>query len=158
MRPAVMRHALALLLAGTAAAAAQTAPSSTAAPPAAPAVEPAPGKVTVELNKLEAAGTACRGYFMVTNRSPQALKELRTEVYLFDRKGVVLRRVGLTFADIRPERAKVAIFDLAEVACGDLGRLLINDVLSCTAGDGAPVKACGEMIAATSRAGVEFAY
>ncbi len=154
MRPAVLRHALAVLLAGTAAAAAQTAQTA----PGAPAAEPAPGKVTVELNKLEAAGAACRGYFMVTNRGPQALKELRTEVYLFDRKGVVLRRVGLTFADIRPERAKVAIFDLAEVACGDLGRLLINDVLSCTAGDGAPVKACGEMIAATSRAGVEFAY
>lgn len=136
----------ALLCCGSAAALAQTAP-------------PAPERpISVELNRLEAAGPACRGYFVLRNRLPERIAELRLDVFLFDRKGVVLRRVGLTFPDLRPERTKVVLFDLAEGACGDIGRLLVNDVIGCTGGNGEAVKDCAEKITTSTRTAAEFEY
>ena len=127
----------------------------TAAAPGPAAAGPA---ISVELNKLESAGTSCRSYFLVTNRTPDALKDLRLEVYLFDRQGVVLRRIALPFSGLRSERSKVMIFDLADIACTDLDRLLVNEVLTCTGEDGAPVKNCSDLVAVTTRAAVTFSY
>lgn len=114
--------------------------------------------ISVELNRLEAAGPACRGYFVLRNRLPERLAELRLDVFLFDRKGVVLRRVGLTFPDLKPERTKVVLFDLAEGACTEIGRLLVNDVIGCTGASGEPVKDCAEKIATSTRTTAEFEY
>ena len=114
--------------------------------------------ISVELNKLESAGTSCRSYFLVTNRTPDALRDLRLEVYLFDRNGVVLRRIALPFSSLRSERSKVTIFDLADIACTDLDRLLVNEVLTCTGEDGTPVKNCSDLVAVTTRAAVTFSY
>ncbi len=123
----------------------------------APAAATGPA-ISVELNKLESAGTSCRSYFLVANRTPDALKDLRLEVYLFDRNGVVLRRIALPFSGLRSERSKVMIFDLADIACTDLDRLLVNEVLTCTGEDGAPVKNCSDLVAVTTRAAVTFSY
>lgn len=137
----------ALLCCCSAAAVAQTAPP------------PAPERpITVELNRLEAAGPACRGYFVLRNRLPERIAELRLDVFLFDRKGVVLRRVGLTFPDLRPDRTKVVLFDLAEGACADIGRLLVNDVIGCAGANGEVVKDCAEKIATSTRTAAEFEY
>lgn len=142
---------LAVLLCCCAAAALAQAPAS---PP-----PPAPERpIAVELNRLEAAGPACRGYFVLRNRLPERIAELRLDVFLFDRQGVVLRRVGLTFPDLRPERTKVVLFDLAEGACADIGRLLVNDVIGCTGANGETVKDCAEKIATSTRTAAEFEY
>lgn len=143
----------ALLCCWPAAAFAQGAPA-----PAAPSGGSAERPISVELNRLEAAGPACRGYFVLRNRLPDRLAELRLDVFLFDRKGVVLRRVGLTFPDLRPERTKVVLFDLAEGACAEIGRLLVNDVIGCTGSAGEPVKDCADKIATSTRTTAEFEY
>jgi hypothetical protein len=80
--------------------------------------------INVELNRLEPAGNACRGYFVIANTAQEPLKELRLDVFLFDKAGIVLRRVGLTFADIRANRSNVVLFDIPETAC------TISDALS----------------------------
>ena len=133
------------------------------------AAQPAPGRsgesgpakspsITIELNKLEAAPNACRGYFVVDNRLPEALKELRLDIFLFDRTGVILRRVGLPFVDVRPERMKIVLFELADLACNDIGRLLVNDVLICTGASGAAISGCGGMVSTSTRASAKFDY
>lgn len=114
--------------------------------------------ITVELNRLEGAGNACRGYFLLRNKLPERVSELRLDVFLFDRKGVVVRRVGLTFPDLRPDRAKVVLFDLAEGDCADIGRVLVNDVIVCTGAAGAPIKDCAELIGTSTRTTAEFEY
>ena len=43
---------------------------------------PMPPEIQVELNKLEPAGIACRGYFVVSNGVSEPLKELRLDVFL----------------------------------------------------------------------------
>ena len=112
--------------------------------------------ITVELNKLEAIGRACRGYFVVRNRTPEAIGELRLDVFLFDKPGLILRRVGLTFTDLPPERTKVALFDLTEGACEEIGRVLVNAVVACTNPRGGALPGCAEMVRTSTRAHAEF--
>jgi hypothetical protein len=125
-------------------------------PPGAPSPQ-APG-IRVELNKLEAAGSACRGYFVITNGAPDSLKDLRLDVFLFDKAGIVLRRVGLTFADVRAERSKVVLFDIPDTACGDIGRLVVNDVLACNGSAGTPLAGCANLITTSTRTSAPFTY
>jgi hypothetical protein len=119
---------------------------------------PMPPEIQVELNKLEPAGIACRGYFVVSNGVSEPLKELRLDVFLFDRAGIILRRFGLTFLDIRAERSKVVLFDLPEVECGNVGRLVVNDVIACTVASEAPLAGCSTRVRTSTRAGVPFTY
>jgi hypothetical protein len=151
MRHTLRRTALACSIAALATLArAQEAPG---APP-----QPAAPGIRVELNKLEAAGSACRGYFVITNGAPDALKDLRLDVFLFDKAGIVLRRVGLTFTDVRAERSKVVLFDIPDTACADVGRLVVNDVLACNGSAGTPLAGCPNLIATSTRAGAAFTY
>ena len=164
----ILKHlCIAALAAGLSGGASAQSASSQGAPTPSPSTQAAEAQgtaqgtapaITVELNKLESAGPSCRSYFLVTNRTPDALKDLRLEVYLFDRKGVVLRRIALPFSGLRSERSKVVIFDLADLACTDLDRLLVNEVLTCTGEDGAPVKSCPDLVAVTTRASAAFSY
>lgn len=124
----------------------------TAQPPPASA----PG-ITIELNKLEQTGNACRSYFVVNNSAAVPLKELRLAVYLFDRTGVILRLVALTFSDVRASRSKVVMFDIPEVPCNNLSRLVVNDITACASASGAPLPACSS-IATRTRTEAEFIY
>jgi hypothetical protein len=114
--------------------------------------------ITLELNKLETAASGCRAYFVVENRTSDGLKELRLDTFIFDAGGQITRRIGLTFPDIRPDRTKVVPFDLNGAACPEIGRVLVNDVLACTAASGSPVGNCGDLLKVTSRAGAKFEY
>lgn len=134
-------------------AAAQTAP----APQGGDAARRANG-ISLELNKLETASGGCRAYFVVENRTTEAVKELRLDTFIFDANGQISRRIGLTFPDIRPERTKVVPFDLAGAACPEIGRVLVNDVLACSGPTGSPINGCGDMLKVATRASARFEY
>ena len=130
----------------------------TAFAPAAGAAQGAPGKLSLELNKLEPAGESCRAYFVAENGTAEPVRELRLDTFIFNGAGVIAKRILLSFPDIRPGRAKVVPFDLAGSACGDLGRLLVNDVLACTGASGAPIAGCAERLATSSKAAAKLDY
>ena len=147
------------MLIGAAAAQEATGPAPAAAPPAGerqdPAGQPA---IRLELNKLEPAQSACRVYFVVENQTEDEVAELHTDVYLFDRQETVLRGMVLQFACIRPKRTKVVPFELADLGCDAIGRVLLNDVVLCKRPDGSPLQGCGERLAISSRLDVNFSY
>lgn len=158
--------AFAALLSFCGVASAQTepvAPPEAAEPAApAPAAEPAPPAapgegINIELNKLEVAANACLGYFIVENGLPEPLQELQIDVFFFDRQEVILRRVALTFLDVRPGRAKVVLFEL-DIPCADISRLLLNEVIACTQEGGSPIAGCADRLTVSTRAEAEFAY
>ena len=147
--------ALCLFLAGPAFGQDQpAAPADAAAPPAAGA--PAGGSVTVELNKLVPVDNSCHIYFVLNNGAPAPLGELQVDVYLFDRAGVILRGVAFQFLDLQPGRTRVAAFELPDLGCGDIGRVLLNRVLTCTDAAGAPVEGSGDLIAVSTRTDATF--
>lgn len=133
-------------------------PPSAAPPGAERAPLPSHGAVNVELNKLEPVASACRAYFLVENQMPVPLQEMRLDVFLFDLSGVVLRRVALSFADVGVGKVKVALFDLPDLACTDVSRLLVNDVIGCTIRNNETVPDCGDLLSVGSKASAEFRY
>jgi hypothetical protein len=92
----------------------------------------------LELNKLEpitegAAG--CRVYFVITNPDAEVINPLRLDVILFGADGVILRRIAVDLGPLPARKTGVRLFDLQGLACDSIGRVLINDVLACQAGD-----------------------
>jgi hypothetical protein len=123
----------------------------------APADKPAAGKVAVELNNLEQADKACRVTFVVTNGLAAEIGELALETVLFDRANVVQRFVVLKSGRLPAGRTRVRQFDLPELSCDRIGRILVNDVTECSAAQMSPA-ACIAAVAVSSRAkvGLEF--
>ena len=115
------------------------------------------GKINLELNKLETDKTTCRGYFVVNNRTPDSLKELRIDVILFDKAQVILRRVALSFLDVRSGRTKVVLFDFPDLACDNVGKLLVNEIMGCNGAAGA-ISTCADALAVSTRASAGFEY
>lgn len=131
--------------------------------PAAPAQETAaaettPGALTLELNKLVAAENVCQAYFVVDNQTPDTLQELTVDAYLFDAEGVILRGLALQFMDVRAGRATVVPFELPDLPCGDISRILLNKVLTCTSAAGTPVTGCADKLAVSTRTEIAFDY
>lgn len=128
-----------------------TAPLSAAsAQPAAPAG----GGLPLELNKLEAitqGGPGCRVYFLVSNPDAEPFEQLRLDLILFGGDGVIARRVALDLGPLAPKKQAVRLFDLQGLACDDVGKVLINDVIACTRKPGAPASSDTERAACLDR-------
>ncbi len=115
------------------------------------AQQAAPGRIALELNKLEPAGPACRAYLALRSGLAARLETLTLDLVLFDGDGVVLRRVAVEAGPLRAGKVAVRAFDMAELNCAALGRVLLNGVLACRDADGAR-KGCLDLIDVSSRA------
>jgi len=115
------------------------------------AASPAAGRIALELNKLEPAGPACRAYLSLRSGLDARLESLTLDLVLFDAEGVVLRRVAVEAGPLRAGKSAVRAFDVAELDCAALGRVLLNGVLACRDADG-PREGCLELIDVSSRA------
>lgn len=110
--------------------------------------------IVLELNRLEAREGACRAFFLVRNPGA-ALDELRVDLALFDRGGVITRRIVVDIGPVPAEKAQVKSFDVAGIACDAIGSVLLNDVTTCRIG-GEPRSNCLGSLSLASRAGIEF--
>lgn len=141
-----------------------------------PAWADAPAPIPLELNKLEplpapaatpgsgaAAAGGCRAYMVVTNPDPEPIEQLRLDLILFGKDGVILRRIALDLGPLAPHKTAVRLFDLQGQPCDGIGRMLVNDVLACQAGQpgSAPAdqqrQACLDRLQVSSRATTELA-
>jgi len=101
----------------------------------------------VELNALENAESRCRMTFVIENKGKTALESLKLELVLFNTDGAVYRRMVVDMAPVRPAKTIVKAF-ATDGECGQLGKVLVNEVLACTPGDAA---ACQDQLALESR-------
>jgi hypothetical protein len=123
----------------------------------APAAAAAP--LPLELNKLEpltAPAAGCRVYFLVSNPDSEPFTTFVLDVILFAKDGVIARRIGFDLAPLASKKTAVKLFDLNGLACDDIGKVLINDVISCShkgeTSTDADKAACLDRLALTSRA------
>lgn len=139
----IWRCLAAASIAGASALVAQRAAADAAAP------------IAVELNKLEPDGKSCRAYIVVTNPSDSALQVMKLDLIFFRPDAVIERRLALDLGPVRPAKKSVKTFSLENLACENIGSVLVNDVLDCrdTAG---PVNECLNRIAVSSRAAVQL--
>ncbi len=146
-----------------------------ALPGAPPAWADPPVPIPLELNKLEplpppaaapgggaAASAGCRAYMVVTNPDPEPISQLRLDLILFGKDGVILRRIALDLGPLAARKTAVRLFDLQGQPCDGIGRLLVNDVLACQTGqqENAPAEqqrqACLDRLQVSSRAKAEL--
>lgn len=108
------------------------------------------GRVLLELNKLEPAGEACRSYVVLQNRSGTAFQTLKLDLVMFDQDGVVAKRLALETAPLPADKTSLKVFDIGGMACEQVGRILLNDVLDCAGTEG-PKEACLSLIDVSAR-------
>ncbi len=95
------------------------------------------GSVEVELNKLEPVDGACRAYLVTQNLTDSRFDTFQLDVVMFDNDGIVARRLAVQIAPMAPNKTSLKVFDIKNLACGDIGQLLLNDVLECRDDSGA---------------------
>lgn len=128
-----------------------------AAPAAAEAEQAArsePG-VRIELNKLEATGNACRAYLLLENRSALSFESLKLDLVLFDREGVVAKRLAVETAPLPEEKTSLKVFDIAQLPCDAISRVLLNKLTACNDGQTARGDCLG-LVSTASRDRVPF--
>ena len=120
-----------------------------AAPEVGAAAASAP--ITVELNKLEAAGKNCRAYIVISNTSDEALPVMKLDLIFFRPDAVIDRRLAVDLGPVRPAKTSVKTFELDALPCESIGSVLVNDVIDCRNAAG-PVADCLTRISVSSRA------
>lgn len=113
-------------------------------------------EIALELNRLDDAGQGCRLSFVMRNATGVAIEALVIELVLFDEEGRVGSLISIDPGQLPEGKTRVKQFDVAGLACGGIGRVLVNDVAACT-GDGLDAAACLAAIRTTSRTGVPLA-
>ncbi len=120
---------------------------------AAPALAQSPAALELELNALTPSETGCRVTFLATKRLGTELTRSALEIALFGAEGGIDRLVSLEFKAMPEGKARVLQFDLAGLACDNLSRVLVNDVVACE-GEGLEPKACLAALKPSSRLSV----
>ncbi len=124
-------------------------------PAAATTPETDAARLDVELNRLEQTDGGCRLTMMFTNGLPASIDALSIEAVLFDSEGRVERFLLLKTRPLATGRTRVQQFDVRDIACGMIGRALLNDVTECD-GEGLNPAMCLAAINVTSRSEVAF--
>jgi hypothetical protein len=116
------------------------------------------GKITVELNDLQAAESGCRAVFVLKNDLGKALDKVTFRVVSFDGKGHASLFLSLDVGPLPVGKTRVMRFDLGDkVACSDVSRVVLDDVTAC-AGAGVAPGECLSAVALSSRASVPFEF
>lgn len=107
----------------------------------------------LELNNAQPVEAGCRLTFVATNDLGIDLERAAYEVALFDGDGLVERLTVLDFKALPEGQTKVRQFDLPDLDCTGLGRVLINGTTAC---EGTDADACMRQLETTTRGSVAF--
>ena len=106
--------------------------------------------LSIELNKAEEIEGGCVASFLFQNNLGPTLDRFNLDLFLFDAEGVIVRRVTIDLAPLLNGKTRVAQFHLHNGACGDISRILVNDIPQCRAESGETVD-CLAGLAVSSR-------
>ena len=111
--------------------------------------------VQVELNKLELHDGACRAYLVLENETDSAFDSLKLDLVMFDSDGVVAKRLAVEAAPLPAGKTSLKVFDMRDLTCDRVGRLLLNAVMTCSDTAGAREN-CLEMVTPSARGSTPF--
>ena len=113
------------------------------------------GGIEVELNKLEPVDGACRAYLVTQNLTDTNFQDVQLDVVMFDNDGIVARRLAVQIGPMPQNKTSIKVFDIKNLACQDIGQLLLNDVIQCRAAEGARDD-CLSLLSVSQRGNVPF--
>lgn len=111
--------------------------------------------VLIELNKLKPVDNACRAFLVTQNLTDKHFKKLKLDLVMFNKKGIVARRLAIGLGPLRPGKTSVKVFDISKIKCQNLGQFLMNGTLACTTPKG-PVENCTSLISVSARGSISF--
>ena len=109
----------------------------------------------IELNKLEPVDNACRAYLVFENGSGTAYDALKLDLVMFAPDGVINKRLAVEGGPLPAGKTSVKLFDIVDVSCDQVNRVLLNDVLNC-AGPAGELADCMAGIETSSRSSAQF--
>ncbi len=121
----------------------------------APAAAIEPGQFGLELNALQQSEAGCRITFLAENRLGSEIGKSSFELALFGADGSIDRLVALDFGALPEGKSRVVQFELKQLACDEIGRVLVNDITACEGGDLTPA-ACLAALVPSTRAAAGF--
>lgn len=142
----LMRKTLGLLCAGVFAFSANAGLAQDAAAPAG-------ATLNVELNALAPSQKGCMMTFVAENNLEAPVNKISFELAFFNGKNAVDRITVLDFRDLPLGKKRVRQFDMPNVKCEDVSRILINDTPVC---DGPAAGACMKGLVTRSQISVPF--
>ena len=113
------------------------------------------GRLSIELNKVETSASGCQLHLVVTNGTTTPLKVFSADLAVFDTGGVLTLRSTISFGGLRANKTHIRSFMLPGAGCGDIGRLLLNDVVQCQPVDNASLD-CAAVLDVNSRAEIDL--
>lgn len=123
---------------------------------ASPALAETPAaELHLDLNALQPVAGACRVTFLATNNLGAALDKSTFELAIFGKDGAIARVVALDFKGLTAGKTKVVQFDLKDIDCASVSRVLVNDVTAC-AGTGIEPTACLADLRTSTATGINF--
>ena len=120
------------------------------------AVSAADPGLEIELNKVEDGEAACIASFVVRNAMGHTLDRFSMDLYVFDSAGVIARQVLLDLAPLRGNKTTVARFNLIARPCGEVSRILVNDIPSCRGEGSGEALDCLAALTVSSRGSIEM--
>lgn len=111
--------------------------------------------LSVELNTVAEASGGCQLTFVANTGFAEGVEKAVFETVLFDKAGAVNRLTLFDFGAIPAGRPRVRQFVIPDLACSNLGQILINGVNTCEA-PGMKAAACAAGLSVTSRIEVEL--
>ena len=112
-------------------------------------------QLAIELNAAQAVETGCRVSFLIRNAMGSEIGAAVFEVAVIGKDGRVSALIRLDFGRLPENKSRVRQFDLAGKGCGDVGRILLNDVAECS-GDGLTPDVCLDALAVSARGDIAF--
>lgn len=88
-------------------------------------------QLTLDLNKLEQKGSACRLHMLFHNITQLHYERFELDLVFFDKKNIILRQINIDAAPLRSNKQVLKPFDIPDLMCNEVGHLLLNDVVSC---------------------------
>jgi hypothetical protein len=112
-------------------------------------------EIGLELNTLEQTDDGCRLTFVIRNGMAEPIEALSFELALFDSNGTVRSVIALNAGAMPAGKTRVRRFNLRNVVCADVSRLLLNDITECDGGGLSPAD-CLRRLKASSRTDADF--
>jgi hypothetical protein len=107
----------------------------------------------VELNGLAPSQKGCMMTFVALNKLATPINKISFELAFFNDKNAVDRITVLDFRDLPQGKKRVRQFDMPNVKCDSVTRVLINDTPVC---DGPAVGECMKGLVTRSQVSVPF--
>lgn len=90
------------------------------------------GRLTIEINKFEEIeGGGCRAFFLFQNGTPTSFEGFEMSLAIFNKAGVIDRLLSIDAAPLPVARTTLKLFEVPQIACTDIGQVLLHDVPIC---------------------------